>query len=111
MKIEQTEYGGLTVLTPKGELVGDSVEALRNSARECLENGRIELIVDCSGVGAYDSIGLECLLELSRLCRQYAGGLRLSGVDTIGRKILEITRLNRQFEIYDDVDSAVRSFA
>lgn len=111
MKIEQTEYGALTVMTPKGELVGEQAEELRSVARECLEQGRVELIIDCTHLGAYDSVGLECLLELTRLCRQYTGVLRLCGLDAVGQKILEITRLNRQFELYDDVNAAIRSFS
>lgn len=109
MKFKRTEYGALTVLSPKGDLVGDDVALFREQTRQCLEEGGPDLTIDCAEIGGFDSGGLEALTELSRECRTRGGALRLCSLDAVGRAILELTRLNRQFDVYDDVEAAIRS--
>lgn len=109
MKVQRTDYGALAVLSPHGDLAGDEIDVFRQETRHCLDGGGADLIVDCGGVGGFDSAGLECLTELSRECRERGGGLKLCGLDAVGRKIFEITRLMRHFEIFDDVEDAIRS--
>lgn len=49
------------------------------------------------------------MLSDLRECRTRGGALRLCSLDAVGRAILELTRLNRQFDVYDDVEAAIRS--
>ena len=111
MKLERTDYGALAVLAPRGELTGEDVETFRREVHRCLDAGSADLILDCSAIGAYDSAALELLLELRRLCRDRGGKLKLCRPDAIGRKIFEITRLEQQFELFDDVEAAIRSYS
>jgi len=108
MKCDRTDYGALAVLAPRGDLTGDDVEGFGHDAARCLE-GSAGLIVDCAGLTSVDSTGLESLAELSRRCQSRGGMLKLCRPDAVLRKILEMTRLERQFELFDDVEAAIRS--
>jgi anti-anti-sigma factor len=105
-----TEYGNVTVLTVKDELTGDGVEIFRERTAQCLEQRKLNIIVDCSSVISMDSAALEALLDLQDKCEDEYGAVKLCGLDQICTKILEITRLARRFEAFDDLESAVKSF-
>ncbi len=107
--LTRTDYGEVTVITLKGELTVDTVGEFVEQRDQAVAESRRVLVVDCQAVTAFDSAGLEALEETRRTFEQMRGALKLCALDPIGRKILEITRLNRKFEIYDDLDSAVRS--
>lgn len=106
-----TNYGNVAVLTVKDDLSADGVEAFSLRVRQALEGGNRLFVVDCTSVHAFDSAGLEALLELQTKCDEELGAVKLCGLDETCSKILEITRLSRRFEFFDELDSAVKSFA
>src|SRR5205085_1162178 len=106
---ERTDYGAIAVIAPKGDLTGEDIDDFRRETHRCLESGNGDLIVDCSSIAAFDSAGLEALTDLRRTCLARRAALKLCRLDAIGRKIFEITRLREQFQIFDDIDAAIRS--
>lgn len=111
MAVNVTQYGNVSVLTVKDELVGESVPSFVQATQKCLADGRYQLVVDGSHVEALDSLGLEALVDLQNACEEQFGTVKLCHFDAICTKILEITRLARRFEMYGDLESAVKSFA
>jgi len=110
MSINVSQYEHVTVLTTKEDLAGEAVDALRHKFDKCLEEGRCHLVVDCTAIDAIDSAGLEALLAAQHRCEDALGVVKLCGLDETCAKILEITRLNRRFEVFDNLESAVKSF-
>ncbi len=105
-----TDYGGVSVLTVRDELAGDAVEAFSNEVSHCIERRRFDIVLDCGALVQVDSVGLEALLDLWERCEAGSGAVRLCNVDHVFVKVLEITRLSRRFEVFDDLESAVQSF-
>ena len=105
-----TDYGGVSVLTVRDELAGDGVEAFSNEVSRCIERQRFDIVLDCAALVQVDSAGLEALLDLWERCEAEFGAVRLCNVDHVLTKVLEITRLARRFEVFDDLESAVQSF-
>ena len=64
-----------------------------------------------SCVGFIDSEGLENLLWARDYCNENNCQLHLAGLDESCAKILEITRLDKQFHCYAELAEAVNSFA
>jgi anti-anti-sigma factor len=108
--VTSTNYGVVAVLTIKGELTSDTLDDFVEQRDLVLAQGRCHLVADCNATNAFDSAGLELLCATRRACEQLKGTLKLCSLDETGRKIFEITRLDRKFAIFDDLDSAVRSF-
>jgi anti-sigma B factor antagonist len=108
--VTSTHYGNVTVLTVKGELTSETLDDFIEQREQALGQGRCQLIADCNATSAFDSAGLELLCTTRRTCEQRKGTLKLCSLDEIAKKIFEITRLDRKFEIHEDLDSAVRSF-
>jgi anti-sigma B factor antagonist len=109
--VTTTNYGDVTVMSIKGDLCVDTGEDFAEQRDRLLSESRSRLVIDCASLTALDSSGLELLNATRMACEEQNGTLKICSLDEIGRKIFEITRLERQFEIHDDLDSAVRSFS
>jgi len=72
--------------------------------------GQTRVIVDLDGSESFKSEGLEALLDAQDALREQHGDLKVMTGSHVNRKILEITRLDQQLEVFDSVIDAVRSF-
>ena len=111
MRIQTQDYGNVTVVQLQGDLDIDSVEAFKTSITEVLESGRVGIVIDMSEVGFVDSAGLEHLLWSRDHCEQSKCQFRLAVLEETCQRILEVTRLDSEFDCYDELTEAVKSFA
>jgi anti-sigma B factor antagonist len=66
--------------------------------------------VDCSGLRSVDSSGLGALVRALTTSQHEGGGTKLLGVPSTLRKLLELTKLDSVFEMYERRDEAISSF-
>jgi anti-anti-sigma factor len=111
MKAKTQDYGNVTVIELQGELDGDFAEPLQTTVADITRTGKLGVVLDMSGVSFIDSKGLEQLLQARDNCSQNKCELRLAGLDENCAKILEITRLEGEFDCYAELAEAVKSFA
>ncbi len=111
MKIKTQNYNDVTVVELQGELDFDFTEMLKNSISEVIGIHKKGIVLDFSAVGFIDSKGLELLLWIRDYCNQNKTQLRLAGLDENCEKILEVTRLDDEFDRYAELAEAVKSFA
>lgn len=71
---------------------------------------RIQIVLDIDDVEQIDSAGLTALINSQEQLRALGGDLKISTDSAVNRKILEITRLDQQLEVFDSVIDAVKSF-
>lgn len=111
MQLSTREEGRVTILTVDGDLVIGEPEALfKKTVARLLEQGRSNLLVDLSRVGFLDSSGLGALVRAMTTSQNEGGQTKLLGVGPQVRKLLEMTRLDSVFELYDDLETAAASF-
>ena len=109
MSAKLEEYDGVCVVSISGDFAGEEVSTARKAAAEFLENQQLgDCVVDLERTPFVDSDGLEMLLWLKRRCEGLSGQFKLASVDENVRKILELTRLGRKFEIASDVPMALK---
>jgi anti-anti-sigma factor len=111
MRINTQDYDEVTVIALQGDLDIDSVEQLRTAAVDTIARSRAGVVLDMRAVGFIDGRGLEQLLWLRDYCSENKCDLRLAGLDENCRKILEITRLDNEFDWHAELAAAVKSFA
>ncbi len=76
-----------------------------------LNSDRPQIVFDCSQVGFIDAAGIEMLLQcLSRVLRN-DGDVKLAALSPQMAVVLEMTRTDRLFEIYETSSDAVLSFS
>lgn len=76
----------------------------------CLNADRPCLVLDCSGRGGFDRHALLLLLTCLEEAMKRNGDVRLAGVSTEARAILETTGVDRLFKIFDSIAEAEGSF-
>jgi len=69
-----------------------------------------KLVLDIDFTEALDSAGLTALLDSQESLRELGGDVKIATRGAVNRKILEITRLDRQLEVFESVIDAVKSF-
>ena len=111
MRIETQDYNEVTVVTLQGELDNDSMEMLKNEVMQTVSKSSSGIVLDMSSVSFVDSQGLEQLLWTRDYCNENRCEFRLAGLDENCTKILEITRIEKEFDHYAELSEAVKSFA
>jgi len=69
-----------------------------------------KIVLDLDNTEIIDSVGLSSLLETQSRLSNRLGLLKIATTNATNRKILEMTRLDRQLEVFDSVLDAVKSF-
>jgi len=111
MKIKTQNYNDVTVIEMQGELDYDAVELFRSTIIEIVGESRTGIVLDMTNLGFIDSEGLEQLLWARDYCNENNSQLRLAGLDENCGKILEVTRLENEFDRHAELSEAVKSFA
>jgi anti-sigma B factor antagonist len=108
MKLPTEVFGNVVVVHTPEELSADTAGQLE---RFLTSLERSSVVVDLDGSETIDSGGLEALLGAQESLRAITGDLKISSNNAANRKILEITRLDQQLEVFDTVIEAVKSFS
>jgi anti-sigma B factor antagonist len=85
-------------------------QAFFRDLQPALETDRPRLVFDFRNVRQLDSAGVEFLLRCMEEAMKRNGDLKLSSVSPQLAVILEMTRVDRLFEIFDNSTDAVESF-
>jgi anti-sigma B factor antagonist len=109
MKLSYEDHGSVTVLTLSGELMIDQADAFRRICQDRFTAGVHDVVIDMSHLTLMDSAGLELLLWLAEETTDHRGQLRLVNPDSTIAQILNVTRLDRRFNIHPTVESAAKS--
>jgi anti-anti-sigma factor len=109
MNILSEDYDHVSVLSLTGELTYDTVELLRKQVDQRLEQKVRFFVIDLEHTTFLDSQGLETLLWVQEQCDERMGQVRLCKPDETCRKILQITRLDGRFDVFENVTEAVKT--
>ena len=106
MDVDEVNGGAIFHLGGRVMFERDSV-AFRQKLEQVLERGKRWIVLDLSRVIAMSSTGLGILIAAHRALTDRGGCFKLAQLSEKVRSILETTRLNSVFEIFDSVDKAV----
>jgi anti-anti-sigma factor len=76
----------------------------------CLKTDRPRVVLDCSKVRQLDSAGIQVLLRCLEEAMKRNGDVKLAAIPPGAAAILELTRVDRLFETFDNTADAVNSF-
>src|SRR5215472_11045518 len=92
-----------TIDRKRGRLFFKELESRLNIDRPCV-------VLDCSRVREMDRFAIHMLLCCLEEAMKRDGDVKLAAVSQSARATLELTRVDRLFEIYDTESDAVSSF-
>ena len=111
MNIEIRQREHVAVVCVTGSVDGTTAPTLTAELHACVTSGNVYLVADLAGVDYTSSVGLRTLLATMKETRLQGGDLRLSNVTPHVLKVLELSGFTSIMKLYDDVESAVDSYA
>jgi anti-sigma B factor antagonist len=110
MEITVSEVNGVSVLGPKGKIMGGpDATKLHEKLHDLIEHGKKKVVVDLADVDWMNSTGLGILISGLTTLRNNGGELKLANVNDKIQSLFTITKLIGVFESYDSVDEAVQA--
>jgi anti-sigma B factor antagonist len=107
LRLESRPVGEVFVIQCHGRIVaGNEVFTLHSQVGDAIEKYG-DVVLQLDNVQFVDSSGLGAMVRLTQAARLKGGDLKLSGVPEKTRKVLAMTNLLAQFEIYDSVEEAI----
>ena len=100
-----TESQGRLIIALEGEIDLEQAGAVRRALLDSLKKGR-NVLVDLSQVTYIDSSGIASLVEGLQVARKQKSELALVAVSQRVRRVLELARLDKVFQIHADLAAA-----
>ena len=111
LKIAHRLEEGIEILDLRGRLtLGEEDLSLRHEIDKAVRAGNIRLVLDLGEVSQIDTTGLGTLLFVQARLRKAGGGLALANLRLIHMKLLVVAKMEREFEVFHQVQDAINSF-
>lgn len=108
MNLDQKKINAFNVLTILDERIDAHNSAeLKEYLLQMIERGEINIVVQLEHVRFIDSSGLGALLSGHKHSVAKAGQFALANIQRQVLSMFELTRLNRVFEIYTDINEVL----
>lgn len=112
LTIETRQSGNVVILACSGQItLGEATSKFRNTVREMLGKGHKQLLLDLGGVTYLDSSGIGELVGSYTSAANIGATMKLAKLPKKIYDLLQITKLITVFEVFDDEQTAVKSFA
>ncbi len=107
MNLPTEIFGNVAVVHAPEELGADQAASFLAFLRGLAQ---ASVVLDLDGSELLDSAGLTALLDAQERLQQMQGDLKIAATNPANRKILEITRLDQELDVFESVIDAVQSF-
>ena len=84
-------------------------DEIRDSINKVFDNSNSKVIIDLKGVEYIDSSGFGCFLSVMRAARNNYGILKFANPEPGVMELFRTLHLHTVFQIYDDLDTCLRS--
>ena len=112
ISVEYSESATIVTFTDEKILEEMDIQALQESIMSVVEQAeRINLILNFCNVRFLSSTVLGLLIRISKRIYEHEGHLRLCNINPKIHEIFKITRLNKVFDIYRDIESATKNLS
>ena len=118
--INEKELRGIIILEPVGRLIlGQESMDFRGKVKEVLDKSdwikekwgwNTRIVLDLGNLNFVDSAGLGALIAAHTLSRSRGAAIKLAHLTKKLRDALSITKLATVFDVYDNVEEAIKSF-
>lgn len=105
-QVTQVEFIDRNILDEANiQLIGDEISSLID------QDTSPRLLISFANVDHLSSAALGTLITINNKIRSKGGQLRLANIDPQIYEVFVITRLNKLFQIHENTDAAMKSFA
>jgi anti-sigma B factor antagonist len=112
MKVNYTEVNGVTIVDLGGRIMlgdGSSIE-LRDAIRDLFAKGRKNILLNLECITYIDTAAVGELINAYQHAQKLDGDVKLLKLGARVDNMLQITKLYRVFDIYEDARTATAAF-
>ncbi len=111
MALDVRTVGDVTILTPKGMLLGGKeTDELQSKIKELADAGNKKLLINLGQTTFMNSVSLGVLIAGHSNYAKREARLKLCSVDKKIQNIFVVTKLALVFDVYDEEQEALRTF-
>ena len=110
MQIKSQLIEGVHILFLKGRMDASSAKELKIKIQQIIKTNEPRVVIDLGEIDFIDSSGLGTLVAGYRLVSQEGGDVRLASPTPQTQSLLELTRMDKLFDIFDHHLKAFESF-
>lgn len=107
MNLPTEIFGNVAVVHAPEELGAEQIAPFQSFLSGLAQ---LSVVLDLDSNELLDSAGLTAIVDEQERLRIGQGDLKIATANPINRKILELTRLDQQLEVFESVVEAVKSF-
>jgi anti-sigma B factor antagonist len=107
LRTEVVDIAGWTVVSVFGEVDVATAPELKERLTGLVNDGRVKLVLDLSGVDFLDSTGLGMIVSALKRARTHNGDLRIVCTESRITRLFEITGLDKALTVWPTADAAV----
>jgi anti-sigma B factor antagonist len=111
MKVQVRRVDNVAIIDCSGDVDLNSSTHLREPLLGEIQSGIASVLVNMNEVSYIDSSGIATLVEALQLSRQAKVRLGLFGLRTNARMVLELARLHKVFNIFDNEREALQNIS
>ena len=101
--------GKVHVISVQGRIQQDDSIELEEALEDALNDEKFHIVVDLTEVKHICSTALGVLVSMKRRLRRNNGDIKIAVVEGDVKNLLQITMLDRVFELHDSQDMAVKA--
>jgi len=110
--INHRHFGSISIVDLRGSIdLGEGSLTLRHTIRDLVESGRTKIILNFCEVNFMDSAGVGELAGAYMPVKSKGGELKFLNPTKKVHGVLQITQLDRVFQVYTDEQAAIGSFS
>jgi anti-sigma B factor antagonist len=111
MSLDVRTSGDVTIVTPKGMLLGGKeTDELQGKIKELVEAGNKKLLINLGQTTFLNSVSLGVLIGAHSSYAKRAAEMKLCAVDKKIQNIFVVTKLSLVFDVYESCEEATKSF-
>ncbi len=111
MALDVRTVGDVTILTPKGMLLGGKeTDELQSKIKELADAGNKKLLINLGQTTFMNSVSLGVLIAGHSNYAKREAKLKLCAVDKKIQNIFVVTKLALVFDVYDEEPEALKTF-
>lgn len=111
MSLDVRTSGDVTIVTPKGMLLGGKeTDELQGKIKELVEAGNKKLLINLGQTTFLNSVSLGVLIGAHSSYAKRGAEMKLCQVDKKIQNIFVVTKLSLVFDVYESCEEATKSF-
>jgi len=108
----QRQVGPVTIVDLRGNIgLGAATLTLRRTIHDLIESGRTKIVLNFSQVELIDSAGVGELIGAYSSLNTKGGDLKFLNPTKNVHRVMQMTQLDKVFEVYTDEQMAIQSFS